>query len=115
MDLVLVEWWRVRRRFSQELEPVMASENWAKPERRFHATVVRIMSDIICTDDMLSSGSLIDLSINSLDWLINESYLLLCLLLCSRRAVTFSISRQPSFKTKTDLRQSDEMVKDTYH
>ena len=57
MDLVFVERWRERRRFSQELEPVMASENWAKPERRFHATVVRIisdLSDIMCSDNLLS-------------------------------------------------------------
>lgn len=38
---------RVMRRFSHELEPVMASENWAKPERRFQTVDERIMSDIL--------------------------------------------------------------------
>lgn len=47
MALVLVDRWRMIRRFSQELEPVIASENWAKPERRFQTVEVRMMSDIV--------------------------------------------------------------------
>ena len=33
-------------RFSHEFEPVRASENWAKPERRFQTILVRRTSDM---------------------------------------------------------------------